>query len=37
MSNIEQMGLILRYMKNGKPIERLVDYIICEQPYVRGI
>ena len=30
MSNKEQMGLILRYVKNGKPIERLVEYIMCE-------
>ena len=30
MSNREQMGLILRYVKDGKPIERLVEYIMCE-------
>ena len=30
MSNKEQMGLILRYVKDGKPIERPVQYIMCE-------
>ena len=30
MSNKEQMGLILGYVKDGKPIERLVEYIMCE-------
>ena len=30
ISNKEQMGLILRYVKDGKPIERLVEYIMCE-------
>ena len=30
MSNKEQMGLILRNVKDGKPIERLVEYIMCE-------
>ena len=26
----EQMALLLRYLKDGKPIERLVQYILCE-------
>ena len=30
MSNKEQMGLILRYLKDSKPIERVVDYIMCK-------
>ena len=30
MSNNEQMGLILRYVKDGKPNERLVECIMCE-------
>ena len=30
MSNKEQMGLILRYVKAGKPIQRLVEYIMSE-------
>ena len=27
ISNSEQLGLVLRYVKNGKPIERLIEYI----------
>ena len=30
ISNHEQLGLVLRYMKNGQPIERLIEYIECE-------
>ena len=30
MSNKEQMGLILKYVKDGKPIERLLENIMCE-------
>ena len=30
MSNKEQIGLTLRYVKDGNPIERLVEYIMCE-------
>ena len=30
ISNKEQMALLLRYLKDGKPIERLVEYILCE-------
>ena len=30
ISNSEQLGLVLRYVKNGKPIERLIEYIECE-------
>ena len=30
MSNKEQMGQRLRYLKDGKSIERLVEYIMCE-------
>ena len=29
ISNSEQLGLVLRYIKNGKPVERLVEYIEC--------
>ena len=27
ISNSEQLGLVLCYIKNGKPVERLVEYI----------
>ena len=30
ISNKEQMALLLRYLKDGKPIETLVEYILCE-------
>ena len=30
ISNSEQLGLVLQYVKNGKPIERLIEYIECE-------
>ena len=30
ISNKEQMALLLRYLKDGKPIERLMEYILCE-------
>ena len=30
ISNNEQLGLVLRYVKNGKPIERLIEYIECD-------
>ena len=30
ISNKEQMTLLLRYLKDGKPIETLVEYILCE-------
>ena len=30
ISNSEQLGLVVRYVKNGKPIERLIEYIECE-------
>ena len=30
ISNREQLGLVLRYLKDGKPIERLIEYIECE-------
>ena len=30
ISNHEQLGLVLRYLKNGQPIERLIEYIECE-------
>ena len=30
ISNSKQLGLVLRYVKNGKPIERLIEYIECE-------
>ena len=29
ISNSEQLGLVLRYLKDGKPIERLIEYIEC--------
>ena len=28
--NHEQLRLVLRYLKNGQPIERLIEYIECE-------
>ena len=30
MSNKEEMGLILRYVKDGKLIDRLLEYILGE-------
>ena len=30
ISHKEQMALLLKYLKDGKPIERLVEYILCE-------
>ena len=30
ISNHEQLGLVLRYLTNGQPIERLIEYIECE-------
>ena len=29
ISNSEQLGLVLQYVKDGKPIERLIEYIKC--------
>ena len=29
VSNSEQLGLVLHYIKDGKPIERLIEYIEC--------
>ena len=29
ISNSEQLGLVLQYLKDGKPIERLIEYIEC--------
>ena len=29
-TNKEHMALLLTYLKDGKPIERLVEYILCE-------
>ena len=29
-ANWEQLGLVVRYLHNGEPIERLVEYIECE-------
>lgn len=33
-SNWEQLGVVVRYLKNDEPIERLVEYIKCEN--IRG-
>ena len=30
VSNWEQLGLVLRYVKDGKPVEKLVEFIPCE-------
>ena len=30
ISNKEQMALLLKYLKDGEPIERLVECIMCE-------
>ena len=30
-SNWEQLGLVLRYIKNNKPVERLFEFIPCEK------
>ena len=30
ISTHKQLGLVLRYLKNGQPIERLIEYIECE-------
>ena len=29
-SNWEQLGLVVRYLHNGEPVEKLVEYIECE-------
>ncbi|KAK3104654.1 hypothetical protein FSP39_007252 [Pinctada imbricata] len=29
-SNWEQLGLVVRYLKDGKPIERILEFIPCE-------
>ena len=29
-SNWEQLGIVLRYVMNGKPCERLFEFIECE-------
>lgn len=30
-SNWEQLGIVLRYTTNGKPIERLLEFVECEE------
>ena len=30
VSNRKQLALLLRYVKNGKPVERLIEYIMCK-------
>lgn len=30
-SNWEQLGVVIRYVVNGKPIERLIEFIECEE------
>ena len=34
-SNWEQLGIVLRYTKQGKPIERFLEFVPCQD--VRGI
>ena len=29
-SNWEQLGIVLRYVKRNKPVERLLEFIPCE-------
>ena len=29
-SNTEKLGIILRYLKDGKPVEKLVEFVVCE-------
>ena len=31
VSNVEQLGVVLRYVKNNQPVERLVEFVACEQ------
>ena len=31
VSNWEQLGLVLRYVKDGKPIERVIEYMKCDK------
>ena len=30
MSNWEQLGIILMYVSDGEPVERLIEFIDCE-------
>lgn len=30
ISNWEQIGLVVRFLKNGEPVEKLIDFIECE-------
>ena len=36
-SNWEQLGLVFRYLTNGKPTERLLEFIDCEEVTVEAI
>ncbi|XP_068704128.1 52 kDa repressor of the inhibitor of the protein kinase-like [Montipora foliosa] len=31
VSNKEQLGVVLRYLQNDKPVERLIDFIECKE------
>ena len=31
VSNKEQLGIVLRYLENDKPVERLIDFIECKE------
>ena len=31
VSNLEQLGIAVRYLENGKPTEKLLTYIECEK------
>ena len=31
VSNKEQLGVVLRYLENDKPVERLIDFIECKE------
>ena len=37
MSNWEQLGVIVRYIKNSRPVEKLLEYVICDDIKGRSI
>ena len=34
VSNVEQLGVVIRYIKDNAPVERLVEFVACED--IRG-
>ena len=31
VSNMEQLGLVLHYVKNGKPVKKLAEFVACQE------